>query len=81
MVDVRPLLDFAAGHIPGSLSNALRPAFATWIGWLIDRDRQLVFVLNDDQDPSMVVREALKIGYENIAGYLDGGWTRGGRPG
>ena len=81
VVDVRPIADFAAGHIPGSLSNEFRPAFATWLGWLVDRDRDLVFVLNHDQDRAELVRHCLKIGYENIAGELAGGmptWSAAG---
>ena len=73
VVDARPIEDFAAGHVTGSMSNRLRPAFATWLGWLVERDRRLVFVLNDDQDRDEIVRQCLKIGYENIAGELAGG--------
>ena len=36
LVDARPVTAFAAGHIPGSLSIALRPQFASWLGWLVD---------------------------------------------
>jgi hydroxyacylglutathione hydrolase len=32
IVDARPIAAFAAAHIPGSLSNELRQAFATWLG-------------------------------------------------
>ena len=35
VIDVRPLDAYAAGHIPGSLAIALRPVFATWLGWLV----------------------------------------------
>ncbi|HYN35346.1 MAG TPA: rhodanese-like domain-containing protein, partial [Actinomycetota bacterium] len=73
VIDARPIGQFAAGHIPGSLSNELRPAFATWLGWLVPDQRPLIFVLNDDQDRADVVRQSLKIGYENIAGELSGG--------
>lgn len=83
IVDVRPVTDFGAGHIPGSLSIPLRPAFATWLGWLVEPDRPLVFVRNADQDPDEIVWQALKIGYDRIAGELAGGlgsWTQtGGR--
>lgn len=81
VIDARPIGQFATGHIPGSLSNELRPAFATWLGWLVPDDRPLVFVLNDDQDRTDVVRQSLKIGYENIAGELGGGlaaWRQAG---
>jgi glyoxylase-like metal-dependent hydrolase (beta-lactamase superfamily II)/rhodanese-related sulfurtransferase len=73
VVDARPIADFAAGHIPRALSNELRHAFATWLGWLVPDDLPLVFVLNDDQDRAELVRECLKIGYEHFAGELAGG--------
>lgn len=73
IVDVRPISEFAAGHIPGALSIELRPAFATWLGWLAAPQRPLVFIVGDGQDRIDLVRQALTIGYENIAGELDGG--------
>jgi rhodanese-related sulfurtransferase len=73
LVDVRPIDQFAAGHIPGALSIALRPAFASWLGWMIDADRALVFVADADQDRVDLVRQCLKIGYERLTGELAGG--------
>ncbi|MEU8139564.1 MBL fold metallo-hydrolase [Streptodolium elevatio] len=73
VVDVRPAAAFAAGHIPGAVSNALRPAFATWLGWLIPDDVPLVLVADDGQDLADAVWQAAKIGYERIAGHLAGG--------
>lgn len=83
IVDVRPLAAFAAGHVPGSLSVPLRDQFATWLGWLADPGRALVFVLGQDQDRGDVVRQALKVGYEHLAGELAGGtaaWDAAGFP-
>ncbi len=83
LVDARPLGEFAAGHVPGSLSIPLREAFATWLGWLADPGRPLVFMLGTDQDRAEVVRQALKIGYERLAGELAGGtaaWEAAGYP-
>jgi rhodanese-related sulfurtransferase/glyoxylase-like metal-dependent hydrolase (beta-lactamase superfamily II) len=73
LVDVRPIAQFAAGHVPGALSIELRPVFASWLGWLVDPDRPLVFVVDDDQDRREVVRQCLAIGHEELAGELDGG--------
>lgn len=83
IVDARPVAEFAAGHIPGALSIALRPAFASWLGWLVGASTPLVFVLGDDQDRADLVRQALNIGYENLTGELEGGmaaWLAAGRP-
>jgi hydroxyacylglutathione hydrolase len=73
VVDVRDVADFAVGHIPGALSINLRPAFASWLGWLVPWDRPLVFVFGGDQDRRDTVRQALEIGYEHLAGELEGG--------
>jgi hydroxyacylglutathione hydrolase len=83
VIDVRLPEPFAAAHLPGSLSIALRPAFGTWLGWLTDPTRPLVFVRDDDQDPDEIIWQCLKIGYEHLAGELDGGiaaWQAAGLP-
>lgn len=61
---------FAQGHIPGSLSIALRPAFASWLGWTVPETKLLVFVLGADQDRDDLVQQCLKVGYERLAGEL-----------
>ena len=73
VVDVRPITTYAKSHIPGSLSIELRDQFATWLGWLVEDGRPIVFVLDRDQDRAEVVRQALKVGYEHLEGELDGG--------
>jgi hydroxyacylglutathione hydrolase len=71
VIDVRPVADYAAGHIPGSLAIALRDAFVTWLGWLVpDPATPLVIVAGPGQDLAEVAWQALKIGYGNLAGTL-----------
>jgi hydroxyacylglutathione hydrolase len=82
MVDVRPVHDFAAGHVPGSLSIELRDVFATWLGWVTPHDRPLLVLRNPDQDPDEIGWQAAKIGYD-FAGELVGGigaWSSAGFP-
>ncbi len=81
VVDVRPVVDYAGGHIPGSVAIPLRPQYATWLGWLIDPDVAIVIVRNPDQDPADILWPALAVGYTSIAGELAGGigpWIRRG---
>jgi hydroxyacylglutathione hydrolase len=83
LVDARPIAAFAAGHIPGALSIALRPAFASWLGWLVDDARPLVFVLDGDQDRGELARQCRTIGYDHLTGELAGGmaaWRAAGLP-
>lgn len=83
LVDTRPYPEFAAGHIPGAVSIALRPAFASWLGWLVPVDRPLLFLMGSDQDRMDLVSQCLKIGYEELVGELQGGmaaWRDQGLP-
>jgi glyoxylase-like metal-dependent hydrolase (beta-lactamase superfamily II)/rhodanese-related sulfurtransferase len=83
LVDARRMDRYAAGHIPGSLSIELRPVFATWLGWLGDASRPVVFALDDDQDRHELVRQCLTVGVDSLAGELDSGfttWTAAGLP-
>ena len=73
LIDTRPFPEFAAGHIPGAVSIALRPAFASWLGWLVPVDNPLIFVMGPDQDRQDVVRQSRKIGCEDLVGELEGG--------
>jgi len=84
VIDVRPVPAYTAGHIRGSLAIPLRDAFATWLGWLVpDPAVPLVIVADPGQDLGEVIWQALKIGYENLAGTLAGGmpaWESAGQP-
>jgi hydroxyacylglutathione hydrolase len=83
LIDARAISAFGAGYPSGALSIALRPQFGTWLGWLVPPDRPLLFVLDDDQDRRELVRQCRTIGYEHLAGELDGGmaaWRAAGLP-
>ena len=82
IVDARPIAEFSAGHIPGSISNALRPVFASWLGWITDLERPIVVVAGAEQDRDEIVRQSLDIGHETMVGEVDGGldaWRAAGR--
>jgi hydroxyacylglutathione hydrolase len=83
LVDVRPVPDFGAAHIPGSLSIALRDVFATWLGWVAPHDKPIIVIRNPEQDPDEVVWQAAKVGYDNVIAELAGGiatWQAAGFP-
>jgi hydroxyacylglutathione hydrolase len=83
IIDVRPVLSFATSHPAGALSIPLRPAFASWLGWLAPDDRPLVILRESGQDPDEILWQSAKIGYENILGEVAGGieaWETAGQP-
>ncbi|MEP7201398.1 MAG: rhodanese-like domain-containing protein [Ilumatobacteraceae bacterium] len=82
IVDARPFASFSAGHVPGSMSDTLRPVFASWLGWLFPPDLPLAFVLDSEQDRDDLVRQCLDVGHERLLGELAGGidaWLESGR--
>jgi glyoxylase-like metal-dependent hydrolase (beta-lactamase superfamily II)/rhodanese-related sulfurtransferase len=83
VVDVRPFEAFARGHIPDSISIELRPQFASWLGWVVTADTPIIFVADERQDRTELLRQTLKIGYDVIEGELLGGfeaWRSAGQP-
>jgi len=83
VVDVRPVGDVAAAHLPDAVAIPLRDQFASWLGWLIDPATPVVIVRNPDQDPADILWPALNIGFDRIAGELTGGvaaWREAGEP-
>lgn len=82
LVDVRGVEKFAAGHVPGALSNPWRAQFATWLGWLVPRTRPVVFLADETIDRHDLVWAALTVGFEDLIGELAGGsdaWVAAGR--
>jgi hydroxyacylglutathione hydrolase len=83
VIDARPADDFAAGHIPRSVSVGLGTGFAIWAGWLAPYDREVVLVLPADGSYESARTELRRIGIDNVGGYLRGGmsaWRASGRP-
>lgn len=81
VVDVRPIDRFAAGHIPDSISIELRDQFGTWLGWLFEPDEPIVFVTDEEQDERELVRQALNVGHESLAGRISiDRWVAAGLP-
>jgi glyoxylase-like metal-dependent hydrolase (beta-lactamase superfamily II)/rhodanese-related sulfurtransferase len=81
LVDARSAHDWAAEHPVGAVSNELRPAFASWLGWLVPLDSPVILIVDDHHRPE-AARLARRIGYDDLA-FLDGGidaWRAAGLP-
>ena len=75
LIDLRPAAEHTASHVPGSLSIPAGSSFGTWLGWVVpDPDRPLVLLLGSEADWDDAVRQALRIGFEGIIGYVRGGF-------
>lgn len=83
VVDVRDRLAFAGGHIPGSYGIELDPSLSTWAGWLLPPDRPLLLVAAAEDDVEPAVRRLVRVGLDDVRGYLLGGvkgWIDAGYP-
>jgi hydroxyacylglutathione hydrolase len=74
LIDARSIEAYATAHVPGSLSIPAGSSFGTWLGWIVAHDRPLVFLLESTDDWDGLIRQALRIGYEQVVGYLEGGF-------
>ena len=81
VIDARPIAEFAAAHIPGSLSDELRPAFATWLGWLASPDRPLIVVLDPARTAGNWSRPLCWWVMTTSPGNWTAAWTHGRPPG
>jgi glyoxylase-like metal-dependent hydrolase (beta-lactamase superfamily II)/rhodanese-related sulfurtransferase len=85
VVDARWRVQFARAHIPGSLNVELDETFGSYVGWVVPFGGQLILVLPEPNEDSLQesMTQLFRIGYEAIAGYLEGGieaWRAAGRP-
>lgn len=69
VIDTRNKADFAAGHIPGSINIQGNNSFATWAGWFLSYDEPFI-LLADPATHDDLVRKLMRIGLDNIMGYV-----------
>jgi hydroxyacylglutathione hydrolase len=69
LVDTRPALEFAAGHLPGSLNVGLEGRFAEYAGDVVDPDDRVVLVCEGGTELEAKIRLA-RIGFDEVVGHL-----------
>ncbi|WP_440948443.1 MBL fold metallo-hydrolase [Methanosarcina sp. T3] len=72
VVDTRMPHSFGGAHIKGSYSIWLGglPSFA---GWMLPYDKPILLVLEEKEQLETAVRYLVRLGYDNIRGFLNGG--------
>src|SRR6266571_915042 len=56
LVDARNMLAFGGGHIAGALNIAGTPILSIWAGWMLDPEKPILLVLEDDDDLEKILR-------------------------
>ncbi|WP_326587090.1 MBL fold metallo-hydrolase [Streptomyces sp. NBC_01294] len=85
IVDGRDRAAFADAHLPDSICDELDERFASLVGEVVPFGTRLVLVLPEPAEDAAheAMVQLLRIGYEDVAGYLAGGveaWAAAGRP-
>jgi hydroxyacylglutathione hydrolase len=83
VIDTRKPRDFMAGHIPASYGIPLYAPLITWAGWVVPFGTPIILIADHATKREEAVRQLLRIGYDDLRGYLDGGittWMTAGRP-
>jgi hydroxyacylglutathione hydrolase len=83
VIDTRTPREFAAGHIPDAYGIPLGAPLATWAGWVVPFAAPLILVADDPRQREEAVRQLIRIGYDDLRGYLEGGlaaWQAEGLP-
>jgi rhodanese-related sulfurtransferase len=82
-LDVRPMDEFAAGHVPGSVNIALGGQFASWAATVLGLTSHPVLIADTDAQIEEARLRLTRVGIEELDGYLAGGvaaWKQSGQP-
>lgn len=80
VVDVRDRFAFAAAHVPGSISLEEGDATLAYLSWVTPFNSPLVLVTEDRAQADRFAADLLRIGYEELRGYLPFEAWRAARP-
>jgi hydroxyacylglutathione hydrolase len=81
IIDTRTAAAFGAAHVRDSFS--LVPKRLSNVGWVADYSKPILLVVEDLEALDFAVRNLLRLGLDNIVGYLNGGieaWYKEGYP-
>lgn len=81
LVDTRQMLAFGGGHIPSAINIGPRPEMSVWAGQILDYDKPILLVVEDETDFDWFLWKFVDTGFTNFAGYLVGGmkaWANAG---
>ena len=82
-VDARLPEAFAESHVPGAYSIPFGSSFGSWVGWLIPDRKPLLFVTDSPESHDELTRQLIRIGYDDLLGYLESGmasWSKAKLP-
>lgn len=82
ILDTRNAQIFSEGFIPNSINIGVDGGFAPWVGTLILDIKQPILLITDLGREEEVIKRLSRVGYDNVLGYLNGGfdtWKNAGK--
>jgi len=76
VLDTRPAMAFGSGHVPGSVNIPLAGQFAGSAGALLGLEHDIILIAEDQAAVEESRTRLARVGFERVAGYLDGGMPR-----
>jgi glyoxylase-like metal-dependent hydrolase (beta-lactamase superfamily II)/rhodanese-related sulfurtransferase len=83
VLDIRDYAAFGGQHVPGAWHIDLGGNFATFAGWVVPPDRDILLVAAGADQAAEAAVWLRRVGLDRAVGYLDGGlfaWAKAGRP-
>jgi glyoxylase-like metal-dependent hydrolase (beta-lactamase superfamily II)/rhodanese-related sulfurtransferase len=83
LLDVRTPEAFGGVHIQGAYNIWFSPMISTWAGWVLPYEQPILLLLEKEEQWEEVVRQLIRVGLDEIAGYVDEGieaWLEAGLP-
>jgi len=79
VIDTRLKSAFEKGYIPGTLNIQGNNSFATWMGWFLNYQESFILIAEESKLDDLT-RKLMRIGLDNIQGYVDGveEWAQAG---
>jgi len=82
IIDTRKPEMFRIGFIPRSIFIGIDGDFAPWVGTLVWDIQQEILIVADEGREEEVIKRLARVGYDNVLGYLKGGfeaWKTAGK--
>jgi hydroxyacylglutathione hydrolase len=81
IIDLRRPEAFGGAHIPGAFNIGAGPNLSMWAAWVVPYDRPILLVGDGGTDLQEARRSLIRVGFDQIEGYLKGGipaWIEAG---
>ena len=81
LLDVRSYAAYSGHHIPGSYHNDLNGNFATFAGWVLPQDKEIMLIAGNRTEAMEAKIWLQKVGLDQVTAFLDGGmvsWVKAG---